>query len=88
MSENLTKINRHDLTAARFKAVRKQLKLTQAQMAQELGVTRATIADWESKSDREYLSRMTYLSIQALLNLEDVRLLTCYPSKGHPRGPS
>ena len=60
------------ITGTDFKAIRKQLGLTQQAMAEELGVSRPTIIGWERQGD-EHLNRMVYLAIQALVRLPETR---------------
>lgn len=83
MLKNSTSKSKHETAGEEFKAARKELGMTQVQIAAELGVSRATVVGWE-KSKEPYLGRMVYLGLQALLRLEDTRLLT-HPSDGHPR---
>jgi transcriptional regulator with XRE-family HTH domain len=60
------------ITGNDFKAIRKQLGLTQQAMAEELGVSRPTISGWE-KQDEGHLDRLIYLAVQALLKIPETR---------------
>ena len=67
------------ITGTDFKAIRKQLGLTQQAMAKELGVSRPTISAWE-KQGEGHLDRMVYLAVQALVHLPKTRR---YGADGH-----
>ena len=53
------------MTAEEIKALRKKLNLTQNQMAQQLGVARLTIINWEAKAGRP-----SHLALRQLHRLE------------------
>ncbi|MBQ7503485.1 helix-turn-helix transcriptional regulator [bacterium] len=57
-----------------LKKARKRLGLTQQQLADKLGVTRITVARWETKRQPS-LNRL--FEISALLNLEPYVVLSC-----------
>lgn len=55
------------MTPAELKEARKTLELTQAQLAQRLGVHRVTLARWESDGHKPIYHQLVTRAIQGLL---------------------